>query len=99
MAQAWEGYEDRGVVTVPAVLQMDWRCRDEGVAWLLLNPAADPRRVQIDLHPPRIGARWRSPCRPASSSCWGPWPPAATRPRSASSYEGGALVAAAHPAS
>ena len=52
MAQTWEGYEDRGVVTVPTVLQVAWRYRDEGVAWLLLNLAAEPRRVRLDLDPP-----------------------------------------------
>ena len=52
MAQTWEGYEDRGVVTVPTNLQVAWCYRDEGVTWLLLNLATEPRWVRIDLHPP-----------------------------------------------
>jgi hypothetical protein len=49
------GYEERGTMTVPAVLQTAWRYRHDGVAWLLLNLAEDERVIHVDLDPTEAG--------------------------------------------
>lgn len=49
------GYEERGIMTVPAVLQTVWRYREEGAAWLLLNLAMDERTVSLELDPAATG--------------------------------------------
>jgi hypothetical protein len=46
-AQNIPEYEDRGVMTVPTVLQTAWKYRDQSAAWLLLN--IGPREVTIGL--------------------------------------------------
>jgi hypothetical protein len=57
------GYEERGTMRVPTVLQTSWRYRQDGVAWLLLNLATGARRVRLDLDPPDDAseppARWQ----------------------------------------
>ena len=49
--QSFGEFEDRGALTVPTVLQVAWRYRDEGVAWLLLNLAPDERMVHLRVDP------------------------------------------------
>jgi hypothetical protein len=59
-SQDWPGYEGRGVMSVPAVLQTAWRYREEGVAWLLLNLAPEERMAELTLEPPRLAGASRA---------------------------------------
>lgn len=52
----WDGYEQPGVITVPAILQGAWRYRDESIGYLLLNLAPEERTATIDVGPPPPGA-------------------------------------------
>lgn len=50
-SQTVSEYEDRGVMTVPAVLQTAWHYRDHSAAWILLNVGATEVTVDLTLDP------------------------------------------------
>jgi hypothetical protein len=53
-AQNIPEYEDRGVMTVPTVLQTAWQYRDQSAAWLLLNVGREETRIELTLDPSMI---------------------------------------------
>lgn len=50
-AQNIPEYEDRGVMTVPTVLQTAWQYRDQSAAWLLLNVGRRETTIELTLDP------------------------------------------------
>jgi len=73
-AQNIPEYEDRGVMTVPTVLQTAWQFRDQSAAWLLLNVGREETRIELTLDPsidrrtpPRHLHRDRMPGREAAA--------------------------------
>ncbi len=54
-AQTMTEYEDRGVMTVPAVSQTAWQYRDQSAAWLLLNVGRQETAIELTLDPSMIG--------------------------------------------
>lgn len=45
--KSFADFGDRGALSVPAVLQVAWRYRDQSAAWLLLNVDVTPRTVHV----------------------------------------------------
>ncbi len=45
--ESFADFGDRGVLSVPAVLQVAWRHRDQSAAWLLMNVDVAPRTVHL----------------------------------------------------
>lgn len=46
--EAMPEYEEQGLMSVPTVLQVAWRYKDESIAWILLNLALEDRTAHID---------------------------------------------------